>query len=42
MEAKRELQTKLADMEHSISKLTEVGQVDFILRSEIDNLKADL
>ncbi|TPX64856.1 hypothetical protein SpCBS45565_g05607 [Spizellomyces sp. 'palustris'] len=42
LEGRKELQHKINDMEKSLSQLTEAGQVDFILRTEIDNLKADL
>ncbi|KAJ3333713.1 hypothetical protein HDU76_004859 [Blyttiomyces sp. JEL0837] len=39
---KRDLQTGLRDMEQSISELSGAGKVDFMLRTEIDNLKADV
>ncbi|KAJ3046327.1 hypothetical protein HDV00_000141 [Rhizophlyctis rosea] len=39
---RNELRTRLQDMEQSVSQLSEAGKIDFILRTEIDNLKADL
>ncbi|KAJ3195407.1 hypothetical protein HK101_000313 [Irineochytrium annulatum] len=39
---KKDLQSGLLDMEHSISQLSGAGKVDFILRTEIDNLKVEV
>ncbi|KAI8819574.1 HOOK protein-domain-containing protein [Fimicolochytrium jonesii] len=36
------LEQRMREMESTLSQLTEAGQVDFILRTEIDNLKAQL
>ncbi|TPX54803.1 hypothetical protein PhCBS80983_g05745 [Powellomyces hirtus] len=36
------LEKRMKDMESTLSHLSEAGQVDFILRTEIDNLKATL
>ncbi|KAJ3005129.1 hypothetical protein HKX48_000849 [Thoreauomyces humboldtii] len=41
-DSKRQLEQRLQDMEGTLSQLTEAGQVDFILRTEIDNLKGTL
>ncbi|KAJ3289904.1 hypothetical protein HK104_007134 [Borealophlyctis nickersoniae] len=37
-----DLRSRLQDMEQSVSHLSEAGKIDFILRTEIDNLKSDL
>ncbi|KAJ3183360.1 hypothetical protein HDU87_006679 [Geranomyces variabilis] len=41
-ESKDGLEKRLKDMEGTLSHLSEAGQVDFLLRTEIDNLKASL
>ncbi|KAI8855166.1 hypothetical protein BC829DRAFT_1488 [Chytridium lagenaria] len=38
---KTDLQTGIHDMEHSLSQLSGVGKVDFILKTEIENLKGE-
>ncbi|RKO91922.1 hook-related protein family, partial [Blyttiomyces helicus] len=39
---RNELRDRLHDMERSMSELSEAGKIDFLLRTEIDNLKADV
>ncbi|KAJ3146694.1 hypothetical protein HDU86_008438 [Geranomyces michiganensis] len=42
VESKDGLEKRLKDMEGTLSHLSDAGQVDFLLRTEIDNLKASL
>ncbi|KAJ1553274.1 Protein Hook 2, partial [Cladochytrium tenue] len=39
---KRELQSGLRRMEASMSQMSEAGKADFLMRTEMDNLKADM